>query len=53
VSEGEIVRIVIVDAARDAYGQMTLAVLVGEDAIEIVKRNDGFINASVIGPKLY
>ena len=42
-----------VDAARDAYGQMMLAVLDGEDALEIVERNDGFISASVIGPKLY
>src|SRR6266545_2468424 len=42
-----------VDAARDAYGQMMLAVLDGEDALEVVERNDGFISASVIGPKLY
>jgi len=52
-AEHEIVRVVTVDAARDAYGQMMLAVLDGEDALEIVERNDGFISASVIGPKLY
>jgi hypothetical protein len=50
--EHEIVRVVTVDAARDAYGQMMLAVLDGEDLLEIVERNDGFISASVIGPKL-
>jgi 2-polyprenyl-3-methyl-5-hydroxy-6-metoxy-1,4-benzoquinol methylase len=52
-AEHEIVRVVTVDAARDAYGQMMLALLDGEDALEIVERNDGFISASVIGPKLY
>ena len=49
-AEDEIVRVVIVDAARDAYGQMMPAVLDGEDAIEIVERSDGFISASVMGP---
>jgi SAM-dependent methyltransferase len=32
---------------------MMLAALDGEDAIEIVERSDGFISASVFGPKLY
>jgi SAM-dependent methyltransferase len=32
---------------------MMLAALDGEDAIEIVERSDGFITASVMGPKLY
>jgi SAM-dependent methyltransferase len=39
---------------RDAYGQMLLAAL--DDAsnvVEIVERDDGFISASVMGPKLY
>ena len=39
---------------RDAYGQMLLAVLEGEEnVLEIVERDDGFISASVMGPKFY
>ena len=39
---------------RDAYGQMMLAVLEGEDnVLEIVEREDNLVNASVMGPKLY
>ena len=38
---------------RDAYGQMLLAALEGENVPEIVERDDGFIGASVMGPKLY
>ena len=39
---------------RDAYGQMMLAVLAGDDnVLEIVERDDHFISASVMGPKFY
>lgn len=39
---------------QDAYGQMMLAVLEGEDdVLEIVERDDRFISASVMGPKFY
>ena len=39
---------------KDAYGQMMLAALEGEDnVLEIVERDDDLINASVMGPKLY
>lgn len=38
---------------RDAYGQLLLAVLDGDEALEIVERDDGFVSASVMGPKLY
>jgi len=45
---------VTVPPEKDAYGQMMLATLHGEDnVLEIVERDDGFINASVMGPKLY
>jgi SAM-dependent methyltransferase len=45
---------VTVPPERDAYGQMMLAVLEGEDnVLEIVERDDNLINASVMGPKLY
>lgn len=39
---------------RDAYGQMLLAALDGEEhVVEVVERDDGFIGASVMGPQLY
>jgi SAM-dependent methyltransferase len=45
---------VIVPAEKDAYGQMMLATLEGEEnVLEIVERDDSFISASVMGPKLY
>jgi len=44
---------VIVDPSRDAYGQMLLAALEGDEVVEIVERDDGFINASLFGPRLY
>jgi SAM-dependent methyltransferase len=45
---------VTVPPERDAYGQMMLAVLEGEDnVLEIVERDDNLVNASVMGPKLY
>ena len=37
----------------DAYGQMLLAGLSGDHAVEIVERDDGFIDASVFGTALY
>jgi SAM-dependent methyltransferase len=44
---------VVVEPRHDAYGQLLLAALEGEDVVEIVEREDGFIDASVMGPKLY
>ena len=38
---------------QDAYGQMILAALDGEELHEIVEREDGFISASVFGPQVY
>lgn len=38
---------------EDAYGQMLLAALDGRDTVEIVERDDGFIDASCLGSKLY
>ena len=44
---------VVVEPSRDAYGQMLFAALEGDDVVEIVERDDGFINASSAGPRLY
>jgi SAM-dependent methyltransferase len=44
---------VAVDPKRDAYGQLLVATLEGGDVIEVIERDDGFISASVMGPKLY
>jgi SAM-dependent methyltransferase len=45
---------VTVPPERDAYGQMMIAALEDEEnVVEIVEREDGFISASVMGPKLY
>jgi SAM-dependent methyltransferase len=38
---------------QDAYGQMILAALDGDETVEIVERDDGFISASVFGPNAY
>jgi SAM-dependent methyltransferase len=43
----------LVEPHRDAYGQMLLAALEDDDVVEIVERDDGFISASSMGPKLY
>lgn len=43
----------VVGRRHDAYGQLLLAALKGDDVVEIVERDDGFISASVMGPKLY
>jgi len=37
----------------DAYGQLLVAALEGEVVIEIIERDDGFVSASAMGPKLY
>jgi SAM-dependent methyltransferase len=37
----------------DGYGAMLLAALEGREAVEIVERDDGFITASQMGPRLY
>ena len=37
----------------DAYGELILAALERREAVEIVEREDGFIDASVFGPGLY
>lgn len=37
----------------DAYGQLMLAALDGSDDAEIIEREDGFISASRLGPKIY
>jgi SAM-dependent methyltransferase len=42
-----------VKTTDDGYGQLLLAALEGDPAPEIVEREDGFINASVFGPKAY
>jgi SAM-dependent methyltransferase len=43
-----------VNASEDGYGQMLLAALEGDPrVVEIVERDDGFITASVMGPRLY
>jgi SAM-dependent methyltransferase len=44
---------VVVEPRHDAYGQLLLAAFEGDDVVEIVERDDGFITASVMGPKLY
>jgi SAM-dependent methyltransferase len=44
---------VIVEPGHDAYGQLLVAALEGDDVVEIVERDDGFIDASALGPKLY
>jgi len=44
---------VVVEPRDDAYGQLLVAALEGEDVVEIVERQDGFISASAMGPKLY
>jgi SAM-dependent methyltransferase len=44
---------VVVEPRHDAYGQLLIAALEGDDVVEIVEREDGFISASVMGPKLY
>ena len=44
---------VVVEPRHDAYGQLLLAALEGHDVVEIVERDDGFISASAMGPKLY
>lgn len=41
------------DELSDAYGAMLLAGLDGDDVVEIVERDDGFIDASIFGTKLY
>jgi SAM-dependent methyltransferase len=38
---------------QDAYGQMLRAALDGAELHEIVERDDGFITASIFGPKAY
>ena len=43
----------VVDPRDDAYGQLLVAALEGKDVVEIVERQDGFISASAMGPKLY
>jgi len=43
----------VADPKNDAYGQLLVAALDGDDVVEIVERDDGFISASVMGPKLY
>ena len=43
----------VVDPGDDAYGQLLVAALEGEDVVEIVEREDGFISASAMGPRLY
>src|SRR6476620_11262921 len=42
---------VVVEPRHDAYGQLLLAALEGDDVFEIVERDDGFISASVMVPK--
>lgn len=37
----------------DAYGELMLAALEGRDAVEIIEREDGFVDASVFGPGAY
>ena len=43
----------VVEPRDDAYGQLLLAALEGDEVAEIVERDDGFIDASTMGPKLY
>jgi len=38
---------------QDAYGQMMLAAFDGDELVEIVEREDGFITASKFGPAAY
>ena len=38
---------------QDAYGRMILDALEGEDVLEIVERDDGFVDASRFGPDAY
>ena len=42
----------VVEPRDDAYGQLLVAALEGEDVVEIVERQDGFISASAMGPRL-
>jgi SAM-dependent methyltransferase len=44
---------VSVEPGRDAYGQLLLAALDGEDVVEIVERDDGFIDGSAFSAELY
>ena len=44
---------VVVEPHRDAYGQLMIAAFEGEEVVEIIERDDGFVNASRIGPALY
>jgi SAM-dependent methyltransferase len=37
----------------DAYGRLILEYFEGGDAIEVVERDDGFVNASSLGPAAY
>jgi cyclopropane fatty-acyl-phospholipid synthase-like methyltransferase len=39
--------------SSDGYGQLLLAALDGQPVVEIVEREDGFINASQFGPGIY
>ena len=43
----------VVEPGRDAYGQMLVAALEGDDVVEIVERDNGFINVSAMGPRAY
>ena len=38
---------------EDAYGAMLLATLDGRETVEIVERDDGFIDAGRLGPRMY
>lgn len=42
-----------IEEGWDAYGELMLAGLGGERVVEIVERDDGFIDASVFGTDLY
>jgi SAM-dependent methyltransferase len=44
---------VVVEPRYDAYGQLLVAALEGTEVVEIVERDDGFISASVMGPRVY
>jgi SAM-dependent methyltransferase len=46
-------RVVTLRPDQDAYGQMLLAALDGDELHEIVERDDGFISASIYGPQTY
>ena len=38
---------------QDGYGAMLLATLEGRETVEIVERDDGFIDGSTFGPRVY